>query len=55
MVTKRGGVVFNSGLQINYALPWNVSQFEPTIIPARHIRDLDLQDAYVAIEDLLDE
>ncbi|EZA61851.1 hypothetical protein DMN91_006483 [Ooceraea biroi] len=55
VVTKRGGVAFNSAVQINYVLPWNASQFEPTIIPARHIRDLDLQDTYVAIENLLDE
>jgi len=53
--TKRGGLVFNSGFQMNYVLPWNVSQLEPMIIPARRIRDVGLQDAYVAIENLLDE
>jgi len=40
---------------MNYVLPWNVSQLEPMIIPARRIRDVGLQDAYVAIENLLDE
>ncbi|KAL0110225.1 hypothetical protein PUN28_013698 [Cardiocondyla obscurior] len=54
-MTKRGGIAFSSGFQLNYALPWNLSQLEPMIIPARHIRDLDLQETYVAIENLLDE
>lgn len=53
--TKKGSVAFSSGFQLNFVLPWNLSQFEPTLIPARHIRDLDLQDAYIAIENLLDE
>ncbi|CAL1681757.1 unnamed protein product [Lasius platythorax] len=55
VMTKRGGVAFSSGFQLNFALPWNLSQFEPTIISARHIRDLNLQETYVAIENLLDE
>ncbi|XP_011693136.1 PREDICTED: uncharacterized protein LOC105453119 [Wasmannia auropunctata] len=54
-MTKRGGIAFSAGFQLNYALPWNLTQFEPTIIPARHVRDLDLQGTYVAIENLLDE
>ncbi|XP_014470405.1 PREDICTED: uncharacterized protein LOC106742194 [Dinoponera quadriceps] len=54
-MTKRGGIAFNAGFQLNFALPWNLTQFEPTVIPARHIRDLELQDTYVAIEDLLNE
>lgn len=54
-MTKRGGLAFNSGFQLNFALPWNLTQLEPTVIPARHIRDLELQDTYVAIEDLLNE
>lgn len=54
-MTKRGGIAFSSGFQLNFVLPWNLTQFEPTIIPARHIRDLDLQETYVAIENLLDE
>ncbi|KAL6428964.1 hypothetical protein ACFW04_008050 [Cataglyphis niger] len=54
-MTKRGGIVFSSGFQLNYALPWNLSQLESTIIPARHIRDLNLQETYVTIENLLDE
>ncbi|XP_018352142.1 PREDICTED: uncharacterized protein LOC108754387 [Trachymyrmex septentrionalis] len=55
VMTKRGGIAFSSGFQLNYDLPWNLSQFEQTIIPARHIRDLNLQETYVAIENLLDE
>ncbi|KYM80423.1 hypothetical protein ALC53_09162 [Atta colombica] len=55
VMTKRGGIAFSSGFQLNYDLPWNLSQFEPTIIPARHIRDLNLQETYVAIENLLNE
>ncbi|KYQ53412.1 hypothetical protein ALC60_07478 [Trachymyrmex zeteki] len=55
VMTKRGGIAFSSGFQLNYDLPWNLSQLEPTIIPARHIRDLNLQETYVAIENLLDE
>ncbi|XP_029158777.1 uncharacterized protein LOC114931033 [Nylanderia fulva] len=55
LMTKRGSIGFNVGYQLNFALPWNVSQFEPTIISARHVRDLDLQETYVAIENLLDE
>lgn len=54
-MTKRGGLAFNAGFQLNFVLPWNLTQFEPTVIPARHIRDLELQDTYVAIEDLLNE
>ncbi|XP_032671066.1 uncharacterized protein LOC116844060 isoform X2 [Odontomachus brunneus] len=54
-MTKRGGLAFNTGFQLNFVLPWNLTQFEPTVISARHIRDLELQDTYVAIEDLLNE
>jgi len=54
-MSKRGGIAFSCGFQLNYDLPWNLSQLEPMIIPARHIRDLDLQETYVAIENLLDE
>ncbi|XP_072764603.1 uncharacterized protein [Anoplolepis gracilipes] len=54
-MSKRGTIAFSSGFQLNFALPWNLSQFESTIIPARHIRDLNLQETYVAIENLLDE
>lgn len=54
-MTKRGGVAFSAGYQLNFVLPWNLSQFEPMVIPARHIRELDLQNTYAAIEDLLDE
>ncbi|EFN88509.1 hypothetical protein EAI_03138 [Harpegnathos saltator] len=54
-MTKRGGLAFNAGFQLNFVLPWNLTQFEPTVIPARHIRDLELWDTYVAIEDLLNE
>ncbi|XP_067203190.1 uncharacterized protein [Linepithema humile] len=54
-MTKKGGIAFSMGYQLNFGLPWNASQFEPTIIPARHIRDLDLQETYIAIEDMLDE
>ncbi|XP_076763348.1 uncharacterized protein LOC143430805 [Xylocopa sonorina] len=52
-MNKRGGVSFSSGFQFNYQLPSNLSQLEPTIIPARLARDLNLQDTYVAIENLL--
>jgi len=54
-MTKKGGIAFSAGYQLNFVLPWNTSQFEPTIIPARYIRDLDLQETYVAIENMLDE
>ncbi|KAK2586394.1 hypothetical protein KPH14_010681 [Odynerus spinipes] len=52
---KRGTVVFSSGFQLNYKLPSNISDFEPTVVVARHIRDLDLRDTYSSIENLLDE
>lgn len=55
VMTKRGGIAFSTGFQLNYVMPSNLSQFEPTLIPARHIRDLELPETYVAIENLLDE
>lgn len=54
-MTKKGGIAFSTGFQLNFVLPWNASQFEPTIIPARHIRDLNLQETYIAVENMLDE
>lgn len=53
-MNKRGSVVFSSAFQFNYRLPSNLSQLEPTIMLAREARDLNLQDAYEAIENLLD-
>ncbi|XP_051156498.1 uncharacterized protein LOC127278713 [Leptopilina boulardi] len=53
-MSKRGGLVFSSGYQFNYALPWNVSQFEPLIVSARQSRNLDLQDIYSSLEHLLE-
>ncbi|XP_012349154.1 uncharacterized protein LOC100864066 isoform X1 [Apis florea] len=53
-MNKRGSVVFSSAFQFNYKLPSNLSQLEPTIMLARQARDLNLQDAYEAIENLLD-
>lgn len=53
-MNKRGSVVFSSAFQFNYRLPSNLSQLEPTITLAREARDLNLQDAYDAIESLLD-
>ncbi|KAK1123025.1 hypothetical protein K0M31_008661 [Melipona bicolor] len=52
-MNKRGSVVFSSAFQFNYKLPSNLSELEPTIIPARQSRDLNLQDTYAAIENLL--
>ncbi|CAK9833938.1 hypothetical protein ANTRET_LOCUS10547 [Anthophora retusa] len=52
-MNKRGGVVFSSAFQFNYKLPSNLSELEPTIIPARQARDISLQDTYEAIENLL--
>ncbi|KZC06088.1 hypothetical protein WN55_07174 [Dufourea novaeangliae] len=52
-MNKRGGVVFSSAFQFNYKLPSNLSELEPTIIPAREARDLSLQDTYETIENTL--
>ncbi|XP_017758793.1 PREDICTED: uncharacterized protein LOC108549788 [Eufriesea mexicana] len=52
-MSKRGSVVFSSAFQFNYRLPSNLTELEPTIIPARQARDLTLQDTYGAIENLL--
>ncbi|KAK9306594.1 hypothetical protein QLX08_002784 [Tetragonisca angustula] len=52
-MNKRGSVVFSSAFQFNYKLPSNLSELEPTIIPARQSRGLNLQDTYAAIENLL--
>ncbi|XP_070162208.1 uncharacterized protein [Polyergus mexicanus] len=51
------------GLWANFSRCWEILlypentlyQVESMIIPARHIRDLNLQETYVAIENLLDE
>ncbi|XP_076656887.1 uncharacterized protein LOC143361407 [Halictus rubicundus] len=51
-MNKRGGVVFSSAFQLNYKLPSNLSELEPTIIPARQMRDMHLQDAYDTIESI---
>lgn len=58
---KKGGLGFNSGFQFNYALPWNLSQFEPTVVHARSTRQaamdtaLNVDNVYLAIEELLEE
>lgn len=52
-MSKRGSVVFSSAFQFNYRLPSNLTELEPTIIPARQARDLTLQDTYATIENLL--
>ena len=54
-MSKRGGLVFSSAYQFNYALPWNVSQLEPLIVSARQSRNLELQDIYTSLENLFDE
>ncbi|XP_066585092.1 uncharacterized protein [Prorops nasuta] len=51
LTRKSGSVVFSSGFQMNYALPWNETQLEPIVISSRNIRDLNLKDTYTAIED----
>ncbi|XP_033338159.1 uncharacterized protein LOC117227216 [Megalopta genalis] len=51
-MNKRGGVVFSAAFQLNYKLPSNLSELEPTIIPARQMRDLQLQDTYGTIENI---
>ncbi|XP_043462696.1 uncharacterized protein LOC122498820 isoform X4 [Leptopilina heterotoma] len=53
-MSKRGGLVFSSGYQFNYALPWNASQFEHLTVSARQSRNLDLQDIYSSLEQLLE-
>ncbi|XP_024935548.1 uncharacterized protein LOC107274874 [Cephus cinctus] len=53
--TKRGGVASSIGFQLNFVLPYNVTQFEPVVIPARQARDLTLEDTYKSIETMLDE
>ncbi|KAG7188256.1 hypothetical protein KM043_007922 [Ampulex compressa] len=52
---KRGNIVFNYGFQLNYALPSNLSQLEPTVISARNVRDVDLEHVYTLIENLFNE
>lgn len=54
-MNKKGGTVFSTGFQFNYFLPWNSSQIESTVISARHIRDIDLGQTYLIIENLLNE
>ncbi|XP_012284509.1 uncharacterized protein LOC105701926 [Orussus abietinus] len=53
--SKRGNVVFSSGFQFNYALPWNASQIEPIVLEGRSFEDSELQDVYLAIESALEE
>ena len=55
---KKGGIVFNSGYQFNYALPWNLSQLEPMVVQARAGRGLgprpSLEPVYASLEELLE-
>lgn len=53
-MSKRGGLVFSSGYQFNYALPWNASQLQPLIVSSRQSRNLELQDIYSSLEHLLE-
>ncbi|XP_034184175.1 uncharacterized protein LOC117606171 isoform X1 [Osmia lignaria lignaria] len=53
-MNKRGSVVFSAAFQFNYKLPSNLSELEPTIMPARQTRDLSLQDTYESIENLFE-
>ncbi|XP_043288497.1 uncharacterized protein [Venturia canescens] len=50
---KTGGIAFSAGFQFNYVLPWNLSQFDPVIVPSREIGNINLQDVYSAVESLL--
>ncbi|XP_034935117.1 uncharacterized protein [Chelonus insularis] len=54
ITSKKGSVVFSAGFQFNYALPWNSTQFKPSIIPARDIQDFNLTSFYLFVENFLD-
>ncbi|XP_033210109.1 uncharacterized protein LOC117168504 [Belonocnema kinseyi] len=54
-MSKRGGIGFSSGFQFNHALPWNISQFEPMTVSSRQSRNLELEDIYSTLENLLEE
>ncbi|XP_011499093.1 PREDICTED: uncharacterized protein LOC105363170 [Ceratosolen solmsi marchali] len=55
---KRGSIVFSSGFQFNYVLPWNLTQFEPTVVHARaspQAQPLRLENIYMVLEDVLEK
>ncbi|XP_015511298.1 uncharacterized protein [Neodiprion pinetum] len=52
---RNRAMVYSVGFQLQFTLPYNLTQFEPTIVPARSTRDLTLEDTYASIENLLDE
>jgi hypothetical protein len=57
-MNKRGGIVFSSGFQFNYVLPWNLTQFEPMVVHARaspQVEQIRLENIYTALEDLLEK
>ncbi|KAK0180189.1 hypothetical protein PV327_005858 [Microctonus hyperodae] len=57
ITNKEGSLASNLGFQLNYVLPWNLTQLQPQIVISTREKknDINLQHIYTTIENLLEK